>query len=94
VNPSPVEGPVLCPRTPKAIMVDDIHIVQGIKYVRDFYDGNVIHVRLPKHKFKDGSEKCQYFAVLREAFDKYRDMYKKHSNPNDVFWQRRVMTPW
>lgn len=74
--------------------MDDIHIVQGIKHVRDFYDGNVIHVRLPKHKFKDGSEKCQYFAVLREAFDKYREQYKKHSNPNDVFWQRRVMTPW
>lgn len=94
VTPSPVEGPVLCPRAPPAVLVDNIHIVQGIKHVRDFYSGNVIHVRLSDIKFKDGAEKCQYFAVLREAFDKYRELYAKHSDPSDVFWQRRVMTPW
>ena len=52
--------------------IDHINIVNGIKHVKGFYEGNVIHVRLPNHKFKDSAEKCQYFSILREAFDEYR----------------------
>jgi hypothetical protein len=95
VSPSLVQGRVLCPREPEVAEVDGIFIVNGIKHVRDFYSGNVIHVRLPNHKFKDGAEKCQYFSVLREAFDQYRREYAAHSNPSDPWWgRRRVMTNW
>jgi hypothetical protein len=95
VSPSLVQGRVLCPREPEVQEVDGIFIVNGIKHVRDFYNGEVIHVRLPNEKFKDGADKCQYFSVLREAFDQYRREYAAHSNPSDPWWgRRRVMTNW
>lgn len=58
VSPSLVQGRVLCPREPDVQEVDNIFIVNGIKHVKDFYSGTVIHVRLPGHKFKDGADKC------------------------------------
>jgi hypothetical protein len=94
VSPSLVQGRVLCPREPDVQQVDGINIVNGIKHVKNFYEGNVIHVRLPAHKFKDGADKCQFFTILREAFDQYRREYAEHSNPADSFWRRRVMTQW
>jgi hypothetical protein len=94
VTPSLVQGRVLCPREPSVQTIDHINIVNGIKHVKGFYEGNVIHVRLPNHKFKDGAEKCQYFSILREAFDEYRRQFEEHKSATDPWWQRHVMTDW
>lgn len=86
--------PVACARTPAVMEINKIVVVDGLKHVQNFYEGNVIHVRLPYHKFKDPKEKCGYFKILRQAFDQYREEFAAHSNPQDIWWRRRVMTPW
>lgn len=58
VTPSPVEGRVMCPNKPDSVLIDHINVVSGIKHVKDFYEGNVIYVMTPGHKFRDSAEKC------------------------------------
>jgi hypothetical protein len=84
----------MCPNKPDSVLIDHINVVSGIKHVKDFYEGNVIYVMTPKHKFRDSAEKCQFFDVLRDTFNQYRREYAEHDAADRAWWKRRVRTPW